>query len=90
MIRKSVGLSLRIILTNILQDINWIREHLKLIVEMNNPLSLIKQTRQRYDKELEKVVTEVQVQVGKAPKAWVPVETLEALLNLNPNVNQND
>jgi hypothetical protein len=90
MIRKSVGLSLRTILTNTFQDINWIGEHLKLIVEMNNPLSLAKQTRQRYDKELEKVVTEVQVQVGKTPKVWMSVETLVALLNLNPNVNQND
>ena len=49
---------------------------------MENPLSLVKQTRQKYDKQLERVVTEVQVEVQGAPKTWMPIETLIALVNL--------
>jgi hypothetical protein len=50
---------------------------------MENPLSLVKQTRQKYDKQLERVVTEVQVEVKGAPKTWMPIELLIALVNLN-------
>jgi hypothetical protein len=50
---------------------------------MENPISLIKQTRKKYDKELERIVTEVQVDISGAPKTWMPIETLIALTNLN-------
>ncbi len=49
---------------------------------MNNPLSLTKQTRQRYDKQLERVLTEVEVNIEGVPKAWIPLETFIALTNL--------
>jgi hypothetical protein len=52
---------------------------------MNNPLSLVKQTRQIYNKQLERVVTEVEVCIEDAPKTWMPVETLIALVNLKEN-----
>jgi hypothetical protein len=52
---------------------------------MNNPLSLVKQTRQTYNKQLERVVTEVEVCIEDAPKTWMPVETLIALVNLKEN-----
>jgi len=58
---------------------------------MKNPLSLVKQTRKRYDKELQKTVLEVQIQVGNAPKAWINLETLLELQKQNQNQeNQND
>ena len=50
---------------------------------MNNPLSLVKQTRQKYDKQLERVITEVEVELEGAPKTWLPIETLIALVNIN-------
>jgi hypothetical protein len=50
---------------------------------MENPISLIKQTREKYDKELKRIVTEVQVDISGAPKTWMPIETLIALTNLN-------
>ena len=58
---------------------------------MENPLSLVKQTRTIYRKDLERQVVEVQVEVKGAPKAWIPVETLLALVNLiqNPKQPQN-
>jgi hypothetical protein len=52
---------------------------------MNNPLSLAKQTRQTYNKQLERVVTEVEVDIKGAPKTWMPLETLIALVNLKEN-----
>ena len=52
---------------------------------MENPLSLVKQTRKKYDKQLERVVVEVQVEIKGAPKTWMPLETLIALVNLQKN-----
>ena len=46
---------------------------------MNNPLSVIKNTRQSYRKDLQKVVTEVQVQFKDEQPAWIPYETLLAI-----------
>ena len=43
---------------------------------MENPLSPVKNTRQAYSKQLEKVITEVQVQFAKENPAWIPLETL--------------
>lgn len=52
---------------------------------MNNPLSVVKQTRTRYDRELEKAVMEVQVAIEGVTKAWMPLDLLIALVNLNQN-----
>ncbi len=46
---------------------------------MNNPLSVVKNTRRTYRKDLEKVVTEVQVQFKKEEPAWIPYDTLIAI-----------
>jgi hypothetical protein len=52
---------------------------------MENPLSLVKQTRTVWNKELERPVVEVLVEVEGAPKSWIPLELLVALANLNQN-----
>ena len=52
---------------------------------MENPLSLVKQTRTVWSKELERPVVEVLVEVEGAPKSWIPLELLVALANLNQN-----
>ena len=46
---------------------------------MTNPLSYVKNTRQSYRKDLEKVITEVQVQFKNETPAWIPYETLLAI-----------
>ena len=46
---------------------------------MANPLSPVKNTRQTYRKDLEQVITEVQVQFAKENPAWIPLETLLAM-----------
>jgi hypothetical protein len=50
---------------------------------MNNPLSLAKLTRKRYDKNLRRQIVEVLVEIEGVPKTWIPVELLVALVNLN-------
>ncbi len=49
---------------------------------IENPLSLVKNTRQTYDKQLERVITEVQVQFKEENPAWIPLETLLAVTNM--------
>ena len=49
---------------------------------IENPLSLVKNTRQTYDKQLERVITEVQVQFKEENPAWTPLETLLAITNM--------
>ena len=49
---------------------------------MENPLSLVKNSRTVYRKDLERPVTEVLVEVGEVPKSWIPLEMLVALVNL--------
>ena len=51
---------------------------------MTNPLSYVKNTRQSYRKDLEKVITEVQVQFKNEPPAWIPYQTL---LAIQENIN---
>jgi len=46
---------------------------------MNNPISVVKNTRQTYRKDLCKVITEVQVQFKKEEPTWIPYETLIAI-----------
>jgi len=57
---------------------------------MENPLSLVKQTRTVWNRELERPVVEVQVEVNGAPKSWIPLELLVALANLNQNERSNE
>jgi len=57
---------------------------------MNNPLSLVRNSRTVYSKELERPVTEVLVEVEGAPKSWIPLELLVALANLNQNESKNE
>jgi hypothetical protein len=52
---------------------------------MENPLSLIKNSRTVWNKELERPVVEVLVEVKEAPKSWIPLELLVALANLSQN-----
>ena len=44
-------------------------------------LNQVKNTRQTYRKDLETVITEVQVQFAKENPAWIPLETLLAIQN---------
>ena len=46
---------------------------------MANPLSPVKNTRKTYNRNLEKVITEVQVQFANENPAWIPLETLLAI-----------
>ena len=46
---------------------------------MNNPLSVVKNTRKTYRKDLSKVITEVQVQFKQEDPAWIPYDTLIAI-----------
>ena len=46
---------------------------------MTNPISPVINTRQTYNKYLEKVITEVQVQFADETPAWIPYETLLAI-----------
>ena len=43
---------------------------------MTNPISYIKNTREIYRKDLQKVITEVQVQFTDEDPAWIPYSTL--------------
>ena len=48
--------------------------------EMNNPLSPVKDVRGTYSKWLQKHVTEVQVQFKDEDPAWIPYDTLLAMM----------
>ena len=50
---------------------------------VENPLSPVRNTRQTYDKQLERVITEVQVQFADENPAWIPYETLIAMQKVN-------
>ena len=49
---------------------------------VENPLSPVRNTRQTYDKQLERVITEVQVQFADENPAWIPLETLLAIFKM--------
>jgi hypothetical protein len=49
---------------------------------MRNPLSLAKNTRKVYNKQMRKTIIEVEVDIEGAPKTWVPLDLLIALVNL--------
>ena len=46
--------------------------------KMTNPIAPVKNTRKTYNRYLEKVITEVQVQFDKEDPAWIPYDTLIA------------
>lgn len=46
---------------------------------MTNPISPVKNTRKSYNRQLEKVITEVQVQFADEHPAWIPYDTLLAI-----------
>jgi hypothetical protein len=49
---------------------------------MRNPLSLAKQTRKVYNKQLRRTIIEVEVDIEGAPRTWIPLDLLIALVNL--------
>ena len=50
---------------------------------VENPLSPVRNTRKTYDKQLERVITEVQVQFADENPAWIPLDTLLAIKSIN-------
>ena len=46
---------------------------------MANPINPVHNTREVYDKHLQKVVTEVKVQFDNEDPAWIPYSTLMAM-----------
>ena len=50
---------------------------------MNNPLSFVKNVRTVYDRFYQKNVKQVQVQFQDEDPAWIPYDTLIAMLSLN-------
>lgn len=51
-------------------------------MSLENPLGPIKNTREIYSKQLERVITEVQVQFADENPAWIPLDTLLAITNM--------
>lgn len=51
-------------------------------MSLENPLGPIKNTREIYSKQLERVITEVQVQFADENPAWIPLDTLLAMTNM--------
>ena len=56
---------------------------------MENPLNLVKNVREVWNKNLNQKVKEVQVQVKDEQPAWIPLETLLALQNVRKNDGTN-
>ena len=48
---------------------------------MNSPMSPVLNTRETYSKWLQKVITEVEVQFENEEPAWIPYDTLIAIMN---------
>ena len=48
---------------------------------MNNPISFVKNTRTLYSLQYRKKVTEVLVQFYDEDPAWIPMDTLNAMVN---------
>jgi hypothetical protein len=48
---------------------------------MTSPMSFVKNTRQTYSKQLEEVITEVQVQFNEENPAWIPYNTYLSILD---------
>ena len=54
-------------------------------LDMNNPLSPVKNVRETYSRFFQKIVTEVEVQFKDEEPAWIPYETLLAMMNNESN-----
>tara|TARA_B100000287_G_C20642686_1_gene784087 strand:+ start:1220 stop:1408 length:189 start_codon:yes stop_codon:yes gene_type:complete len=50
------------------------------LLDMNNPLSPVKMVRESYSRYLQKHFTEVQVQFDDEEPAWIPYDTLLAMM----------
>ena len=48
---------------------------------MTSPMSFVKNTRQTYSKQLEEVITEVQVQFNEENPTWIPYNTYLSILD---------
>ena len=48
---------------------------------MNNPLSPVRNVRETYSRFLQRIITEVEVQFRDEEPAWIPYETLLAMMN---------
>ena len=49
-------------------------------MKMSNPISYVKNTRTTYSMQYRKNVTEVLVQFADEDPAWIPMDTLEAMM----------
>ena len=54
-------------------------------LDMNNPLSPVKNVRETYSRFFQKIVTEVEVQFKNEEPAWIPYETLLAMMDNESN-----
>jgi len=50
-------------------------------LDMNNPLSPVRNVRETYSRFLQRIITEVEVQFRDEEPAWIPYETLLAMMN---------
>ena len=50
-------------------------------LDMNNPLSPVRNVRESYSRFLQRIVTEVEVQFKDEEPAWIPYETLLAMMD---------
>ena len=48
-------------------------------LDMNNPLSPVRNVRETYSRFLQRIITEVEVQFKDEEPAWIPYETLLAM-----------
>ena len=54
-------------------------------LDMNNPLSPVKNVREVYSRFLQRIITEVEVQFKDEEPAWIPYETLLAMMDNESN-----
>ena len=54
-------------------------------LDMNNPLSPVKNVRETYSRFLQRIITEVEVQFKDEEPAWIPYETLLAMMDNESN-----
>ena len=47
---------------------------------LTNPFNVVKNTRQSYSRFYQKEFTEVEVQTGTEDPAWIPLDTLVAII----------
>ncbi len=81
-ILESVILSVRNIEKITFNDTNFVKTNTQsiLLKMIDNPISFVKNTRETYSKQFETIVTEVQVQFADENPAWIPLDTLLAII----------